>query len=146
MMILENLKRVDKVPNTYGYISLGNFCLNYDKLLSIYSEFFTGSIYSMIWNFNNKKFEIYAIPIGSGIYFVLGNIDCLPGELLVNPEEILSDIRKELEQYIDNYMNKNLILGMNEPIGTIPYIDFKNINVGSISAYTYNNPSDNTIC
>lgn len=85
----------EKIPNTYGYISLGGFELpkKFDKTLYYLEDYFKA-----ICKVDNKEFDLIIVHGSSNQAIVLGDLTNIPGNLLVDQEELYSELKKKLEE------------------------------------------------
>lgn len=85
----------EKIPNTYGYISLGGFELpkKFDKTLYSLEDYFKA-----ICKVDNKEFDLIIVHGRSNQAIVLGDLTNIPGNLLVDQEELYSELKKKIEE------------------------------------------------
>ena len=85
----------EKIPNTYGYISLGGFELpkKFDKTLYYLEDYFKA-----ICKVDNKEFDLIIVHGRSNQAIVLGDLTNIPGNLLVDQEELYSELKKKIEE------------------------------------------------
>ena len=93
----------EKIPNTYGYISLGGFELpkKFEKTLCYLEDYFKA-----ICKVDNKEFDLIIVHGGSNQAIVLGDLTNIPGNLLVDQEELYSELKKKIEElhpFSDDY-------------------------------------------
>lgn len=104
MIKIKNLDHITEAPETYGYISLGTLCVNRDTGDLI--DMLRPSIYKGECESSGKSFDLYLFKIGTtGSYAVLGDLTCVPGNTLVDNQELLEALKNELESrmlYLNN--------------------------------------------
>lgn len=85
----------EKIPNTYGYISLGGFELpkKFDKTLYSLEDYFKA-----ICKVDNKEFDLIIVHGRSNQAIVLGDLTNIPGNLLIDQEELYSELKKKIEE------------------------------------------------
>lgn len=107
MITIKKLDRITEAPETYGYISLGTLCVNRDTGDLI--DMLRPSIYKGECDSSGKAFDLYLFKIGStGGYAVLGDLTCVPGNTLVDNQELLEALKNELEVRT-SYLNNNYL-------------------------------------
>lgn len=126
MITISNIKEyTGNIPNTYGYISLGNIILpdNY-----YYTEFlYSGSLYFKAeCELNNKKFDLIIYRLGnySDKAIVLGDLPDIPGNLLLDQTELFNSLRIELKKFKPD----NILGGINSPYRSCSEIDQVPVN------------------
>lgn len=126
MIKIKNLDHITEAPETYGYISLGTLCVNRDTGDLI--DMLRPSIYKGECDSSGKAFDLYLFKIGTtGNYAVLGDLTCVPGNTLVDNQELLEALKNELESIMP-YLN-------NDYLRTEQNI-FEPLNVVSTGIYT----------
>lgn len=104
MITIKNLDPITEAPETYGYISLGTLCINRDTGDII--DMLRPGIYKGECDSSGKAFDLYLFKIGTtGSYSVLGDLTCVPGNTLVDNQELLETLKNELEartSYLNN--------------------------------------------
>ena len=85
----------EKIPNTYGYISLGGFELpkKFDKTLYSLEDYFKA-----ICKVDNKEFDLIIVHGRSNQAIVLGDLTNIPGNLLIDQEELYSELKEKIEE------------------------------------------------
>lgn len=96
--------REDQIPNTYGYISLGKFKFPDEFKGSIYIQ---SSYYKATCKLREKIVDLIIVQTGyfSDSAIVLGDLTNIPGDFLIDQEElykVIGDKMKELNPRIDN--------------------------------------------
>lgn len=84
-----------KIPNTYGYISLGGF-----KLPDEFKEGVQNDYYKATCKIDEKKVDLIIVQAG---YFcnsviVLGDLTNIPGNFLVDQEELYTALKNKMEK------------------------------------------------
>lgn len=126
MITIKKLDHITEAPETYGYISLGTLCVNRDTGDLI--DMLRPSIYKGECESSGKEFDLYLFKIGTtGNYAVLGDLTCVPGNTLVDNQELLEALKNELESIMP-YLN-------NDYLRTEQKI-FEPLNVVSTGIYT----------
>ena len=85
----------EKIPNTYGYISLGGFELpkKFDKTLYSLEDYFKA-----ICKVDNKEFDLIIVHGRSNQAIVLGDLTNIPGNLLIDQEELYYELKEKIEE------------------------------------------------
>ena len=85
----------EKIPNTYGYISLGGFELpkKFDKTLYYLEDYFKA-----ICKVDNKEFDLIIVHGRSNQAIVLGDLTNIPGNLLIDQEELYYELKEKIEE------------------------------------------------
>lgn len=85
----------EKIPNTYGYISLGGFELpkKFDKTLYSLEDYFKA-----ICKVDNKEFDLIIVHGRSNQAIVLGDLTNIPGNLLIDQEELYHELKEKIEE------------------------------------------------
>ena len=113
MITIKNLDHITEAPETFGYISLGTLCINRDAGDLI--DMLRPSIYKGECESSGKEFDLYLFKIGTtGNYAVLGNLTCIPGNTLVDNQELLEALKNELESIMP-YLNNNYLKATLDP-------------------------------
>jgi hypothetical protein len=94
----------EQIPNTYGYISLGGFKLPDEFKKSIYIQ---SDYYKATCKVEEKTVDLIIAQTGyfSNSVIVLGDLTNIPGEFLVDQEELYTALEIEMEKLnpkIDN--------------------------------------------
>lgn len=107
MIKIKNLDHITEAPETYGYISLGTLCVNRDTGDLI--DMLRPSIYKGECESSGRAFDLYLFKIGTtGSYSVLGDLTCVPGNTLVDNQELLEALKNELESRMP-YLNNDYL-------------------------------------
>ena len=107
MIKIKNLYYIIEAPETYGYISLGTLCVN--RGIGDLIDLLRPSIYKGECESSGKSFDLYLFKIGTaGNYAVLGDLTCIPGNTLVDNQELLEVLKNELESRIP-YLNNDYL-------------------------------------
>lgn len=93
-----------KVPNTYGYISLGGFKFSDEFKEGVYIQ---NDYYKATCKIGDKKIDLIIVQTGyfSNSAIVLGDLTNIPGDFLIDQEELYTAIKdkiKELNPKIDH--------------------------------------------
>ena len=85
----------EKIPNTYGYISLGGFELpkKFDKTLYSLEDYFKA-----ICKVDNKEFDLIIVQGRYNQAIVLGDLTNIPGNLLIDQEELYYELKEKIEE------------------------------------------------
>ena len=85
----------EKIPNTYGYISLGGFELpkKFDKTMYSFEDYFKA-----ICKVDNKEFDLIIVHGRSNQAIVLGDLTNIPGNLLIDQEELYYELKEKIEE------------------------------------------------
>lgn len=96
MITIKNLDPITEAPETYGYISLGTLGVNrYTRDLV---DMLRPSIYKGECDSSGKVFDLYLFKIGATRnYAILGDLTCIPGNTLIDNQELLEALEKKLE-------------------------------------------------
>lgn len=94
----------EKIPNTYGYISLGGFELpkKFDKTLYYLEDYFKA-----ICKVDNKEFDLIIVHGRSNQAIVLGDLTNIPGNLLIDQEELYYKLKEKIEELHPFYDDQN---------------------------------------
>lgn len=86
-----------QIPNTYGYISLGGFKLPDEFKKSIYIQ---SDYYKATCKVEEKTVDLIIAQTGyfSNSVIVLGDLTNIPGEFLVDQEELYTALEIEMEK------------------------------------------------
>ena len=107
MITIKNLDPIKEAPETYGYISLGTLRINRDTGDII--DMLRPGIYKGECDSSGKAFDLYLFKIGAtGSYAVLGDLTCVPGNTLVDNQELLEILKNELEART-SYLNTDYL-------------------------------------
>ena len=120
MIKIKKLDRITEAPETFGYISLGTICINRDSGDLI--DMLRPGIYKGECESSGKEFDLYLFKIGStGNYAVLGDLTCVPGNTLVDNQELLEALKNELESIMPYLNNDYLRTDQNifEPLNVV---------------------------
>lgn len=113
MITIKNLDPITEAPETFGYISLGTLCINRDAEHLI--DMLRPGIYKGECDSSGKTFDLYLFKIGAtGSYAVLGDLTCVPGNTLVDNQELLETLKNELEVRT-SYLNNNYLKATLDP-------------------------------
>lgn len=93
-----------QIPNTYGYISLGGFKLPDEFKESVYIQ---SDYYKATCRVGEKEVDLIIAQTGyfSNSAIVLGDLTNIPGEFLVDQEELYKALKDKIEKLnpkIDN--------------------------------------------
>lgn len=109
MIEVLNIKEYDgELPNTYGYISLGNIVIpnTYSGDLYLQSSYFRAEC-----KLGKKDFGLIICRLGnySNIAIVLGDLPDIPGNLLIDQTELFNNLKIELNKLrADSYLKSNI--------------------------------------
>lgn len=94
----------EKIPNTYGYISLGGFELpkKFDKTLYYLEDYFKA-----ICKVDNKEFDLIIVHGRYNQAIVLGDLTNIPGNLLIDQEELYYELKEKIEELHPFYDDQN---------------------------------------
>ena len=92
--MITKFKSISELPNTYGYISLGNFSCGPDI-------FGVNAYFKASCKIKEKCFDLIIITSGTLLdiqALVLGDLTNIPGDLLVNNEELFKNLKEYIKQ------------------------------------------------
>ena len=86
-----------QIPNTYGYISLGGFKFPDKFKESIYIQ---SGYYKVTCKVGEKTIDLIVVQTGyfSDSAIVLGDLTNIPGEFLIDQEELYTSLKDKIEK------------------------------------------------
>lgn len=95
--VLEYKPKNGKIPDTFGYMSLGSISGSYS---------FTFTELYLRCRYLEKEFEILLLNFfNTEDLLVLGNLDCLPGDFIVDRDGFLTELKGILESKLNLDVN-----------------------------------------
>lgn len=139
MITIKNLDPITEAPETYGYISLGTFKSNPDDLVK-------PGIYKGECESSGKSFDLYLFQIGyTGNYTILGDLTCIPGNTLVDNQEIIEALEKKLEAEEMLRLSKYYLKMEHDIYNPLPSTTINGVSTGTQGTTTISSQTKNFI-